>query len=48
VSLTRGQREAIDLKGAQEATGWLRRNWPAPGAQVEALFALWELGVETA
>jgi hypothetical protein len=44
VRLTRQQREAIDLKAVDEAAGWLRHNWPAPGERLEALFALWELG----
>jgi hypothetical protein len=42
--LTRGQREAIDLRAAEAAAVWLQRNWPAPSERVEALFALWELG----
>jgi hypothetical protein len=43
--LTRAQREALDLKGAEEAVVWLQRNWPAPNEKVEAVFALWELGL---
>jgi serine/threonine protein kinase len=43
--LTRAQREAIDLRAAEAAALWLQRNWPAPSERVEALFALWELGV---
>jgi hypothetical protein len=43
--LTRVQREALDLKGAEEAIAWLERNWPAPSEKVEATFALWELGL---
>jgi hypothetical protein len=42
--LTRAQREALDLAGAEEAAAWLRQNWPAPGERVEAAFALAELG----
>jgi hypothetical protein len=43
--LTRVQREALDQNGAEEAVAWLQENWPAPGEQVEAVFALWELGL---
>jgi hypothetical protein len=43
--LTRAQREALDLHAAEEAVAWLRRNWASPGDTVEALFALWELGL---
>jgi hypothetical protein len=43
--LTRGQREALDLQDAEEAVVWLRRNWPTPSDNVEALFALWEMGL---
>jgi hypothetical protein len=43
--LTRGQREALDLQDAEEAVAWLRRNWPMPSDNVEALFALWEMGL---
>jgi hypothetical protein len=46
VRLTRAQREALDGCGAEEAVGWVERNWPAPGEAVEAVFALWELGLE--
>jgi hypothetical protein len=46
VRLTRAQREALDPSGAEEAVGWLGRNWPAPSETVEAVFALWELGTE--
>jgi hypothetical protein len=42
--LTRTQREASDLSGAEEGIAWLQRNWPAPSENVEALFALRELG----
>jgi hypothetical protein len=45
VWLTRAQREALDLQSASEAITWLHRNWPPPGEQVEAAFALWELGL---
>jgi serine/threonine protein kinase len=44
--LTRAQREAFDLSGAEEAVAWLQRSWPPPGETVEAVFALWELGLE--
>jgi hypothetical protein len=43
--LTRTRREALDICAAEEAAGWLRENWPPPGEQAEAVFALWELGV---
>jgi serine/threonine protein kinase len=43
--LPRAQREAIDLRAAEAAALWLQGNWPAPSERVEALFALWELGV---
>ena len=43
--LTRAQRGAIDLRAAESAALWLKGNWPAPSERVEALFALWELGV---
>jgi serine/threonine protein kinase len=45
VRLTRAQREALVLRVAEEAIAWLRQNWPAPGEQREAVFALWELGM---
>jgi hypothetical protein len=45
VRLTRAQREALDLSGAEEALGWLEPNWPSPGDRLEGLFALWELGL---
>jgi hypothetical protein len=45
VRLSRAQREALDLRAAEEAAGWLRENWPAPGERAEAVFALWDLGV---
>jgi hypothetical protein len=44
--LTRVQREALDRSGIEAAIAWLERNWPAPSETVEALFALWELGIE--
>jgi hypothetical protein len=47
VRLTRAQREALDLPAAAEAMAWLERNWPAPGEKVEAVFALWELGLSS-
>jgi hypothetical protein len=47
VRLTRTLREAMELKASGRAAGWLRQNWPAPGERVEALFALWELGMST-
>jgi serine/threonine protein kinase len=43
--LTRVQREALDLRDAEEAITWLQRSWPAPSEMVESLFALWELGL---
>jgi hypothetical protein len=45
IRLSRIQREAIDTRAVEQAGAWLRENWPAPSEQVEALFALWELGV---
>jgi hypothetical protein len=47
VRLTRKQREMLDLKAAAEAISWLNQNWPAPGEKVEAVFALWELGLSS-
>jgi hypothetical protein len=44
VRLTRAQRQALGLDAAEEAVGWLQRDWPPPGDTVEAVFALWELG----
>lgn len=46
IRLSRAQRERIDPAVAEAAADWLRQNWPAPGERVEALFALWELGVD--
>jgi hypothetical protein len=46
VRLTRPQREALDPGGAEEAVAWLGRNWPAPSERGEAVFALWELGLD--
>jgi hypothetical protein len=43
--LGRDRREALDLKTMSEAATWLRQHWPAPGERVEALFALWDLGL---
>jgi hypothetical protein len=48
VRLTRAQREALDPGGAEEAVAWLEGSWPAPSETVEAVFALWELGMEAA
>jgi hypothetical protein len=45
VRLSRAQREALEASGAEEAVAWLGRNWPAPSERVEAVFALWELGL---
>jgi hypothetical protein len=45
VRLSRAQREALDLRAAQEAAAWVRENWPAPGDRVEAVLALRELGL---
>jgi hypothetical protein len=46
VRLTRPQREELDASGAEEAVAWLQGNWPSPSETVEAVFALWELGLE--
>jgi hypothetical protein len=46
VRLSRAQREALDSSGAEEGVAWLGQNWPAPSETVEALFALWELGLQ--
>ena len=43
--LTRTQRETMEPTVAGEAVIWLERNWPAPSEKVEAVFALWELGL---
>jgi serine/threonine protein kinase len=43
--LTRAQREALDLQAADQAASWLKESWPRPSDRVEAVFALWELGV---
>jgi hypothetical protein len=43
--LTRTQRQAIDLESALAAADWLRHNWPAPSERLEALYAMWELGM---
>jgi len=45
VRLTRARREALDLRAADRAAGWLQENWPRPSDRVEAVFALWQLGV---
>jgi hypothetical protein len=45
VRLTRGQREGLDLHGAEEVVAWLEQAWPPPGDRLECLFALWELGL---
>jgi serine/threonine protein kinase len=45
VRLTRRRREGLDLPAASEALAWLERYWPAPGDGVEAMLALWELGL---
>jgi hypothetical protein len=45
VRLTRAQREALDLPGAEEAVAWLEDHWPPPGDRLESLFALLELGL---
>jgi hypothetical protein len=45
IRLARTRREALDLPAAEAAAAWLRDNWPPPGDRVEAVFALWELGV---
>jgi serine/threonine protein kinase len=43
--LTRAQREALDLRTAENAMAWLEQHWPPPSDVVEAILALWELGV---
>jgi hypothetical protein len=45
VRLTRAQREGLDMQAADRAARWLEVNWPRPSDRVEAVFALWELGV---
>src|SRR5262249_38059206 len=45
VRLTRAQREALDLRSAEEAAAWLDQHWPPPSDALEAILALWELGV---
>jgi hypothetical protein len=42
--LTREQKEALILPEVERALAWLQENWPMPSEQVEAVFALWELG----
>jgi hypothetical protein len=39
------QRETMEPTIYGEAVLWLERNWPAPSEKVEAVFALWELGL---
>jgi serine/threonine protein kinase len=46
--LTRAQMEALGLQAAEDSICWLHRHWPAPGEKVEAVFALWELGLNDA
>ena len=42
--LTRTQRQSLGLETVEEeSVAWVHRNWPGPGDQVEAVFALWEL-----
>ncbi len=43
--LSRMQRETMEPTVYGEAVLWLERNWPAPSEKVEAVFALWELGL---
>jgi hypothetical protein len=45
IRLTRTRREALNVSASEEAAAWIRDNWPPPGDSVEAVFALWELGV---
>src|SRR5262249_13618816 len=45
IRLTRTQRESLDLHAAKDAARWLEANWPPPSDRLEAVFALWELGV---
>jgi serine/threonine protein kinase len=47
VRLTRAQRESLDLQSADQVARWFKENWPRPSDRVEAVFALWELGVTT-
>jgi hypothetical protein len=42
VRLTRAQRQALGLDQAEESATWVLTNWPDPGDEVEAAFALWE------
>jgi hypothetical protein len=35
----------LDIRSTEEATTWLLENRPAHGERVEAVFALWELGM---
>jgi hypothetical protein len=37
--------ESLDLPAAEEVAAWLGDNWPPSGDRVEAVAALWELGV---
>jgi hypothetical protein len=45
IRLTRAQRDALSLQVAGEAITWMEQNWPAPDENMEAVFALWELGL---
>ena len=45
VRLSRTQREGIDLRAVLAAAAWLEEHWPAPSERIEAVFALWELGL---
>jgi serine/threonine protein kinase len=48
VRLRRTQRDALDMRAAVRAARWLEENWPRPSDCVEAVFALWQLGVSVA
>jgi serine/threonine protein kinase len=43
--LTRAQRETLKLPVTDDAVAWLQQHWPPPGEKMEAVFALWELGM---
>jgi hypothetical protein len=45
IRLSRTQRNALDPQAARDAATWLQQHWPAPSERVEALFALWDLGI---
>jgi hypothetical protein len=43
--LSRARREGLDLPAAEQAESWIRQHWPPPADRMEAVFALWDLGV---